>query len=238
MRIPAISAAALLLPSLLISGCVTTVAGDALPADTSGPMHPDPLPASALKDLLLDLNEVSSVTASTGLKVLRTRDQPWDDGPNIANKACVLAHAPAEAPAYADTGWKALRTQLLDDSTDESGNDRMHFVVQAVTSFADADAVSAFYTKSTHDWDACSGAHYTYAEQGQPDVSWTIGKLSSDNDMLSFRITQDDGGGWSCNRVLTVRNNVAIDIKTCSHNSADPAAADMAEQIAARVSNP
>ncbi|EUA50573.1 pknH-like extracellular domain protein [Mycobacterium xenopi 3993] len=54
--------------------------------------------------------------------------------------------------------------------------------------------------------------------------------------MLSTIATQQNANapGWACGRALTARNNVVIDVNTCS---ADPknTAVDIANQIAGRV---
>jgi hypothetical protein len=41
--------------------------------------------------------------------------------------------------------------------------------------------------------------------------------------------------GWTCQRALTVRNNAAIDIVTCSYSQTGAVAADVAQQIAGKV---
>jgi hypothetical protein len=52
---------------------------------------------------------------------------------------------------------------------------------------------------------------------------------------LSISEAQEGGDGWSCQRALTVRNNVAIDVLTCASPLAGGSAVDIAEQIAAKV---
>jgi hypothetical protein len=67
-----------------------------------------------------------------------------------------------------------------------------------------------------------------------PDKVWTVGPIANTNGTLSTTRTLEGGNGWACQRALTVRNNVAIDVAACSANPAD-AAVNIADQIAAKV---
>jgi hypothetical protein len=53
--------------------------------------------------------------------------------------------------------------------------------------------------------------------------------------MLTSSQVQEAGNGWACQRALTVRNNLAIDVVTCAYDSTGPAATDIATKIAAKV---
>jgi PknH-like protein len=64
---------------------------------------------------------------------------------------------------------------------------------------------------------------------------WTVSDVSNDNGMLSTTQVQEGGDGWTCQRALTVRNNVAIDIVTCTFSQSGSPAVDIAAQIAAKV---
>jgi hypothetical protein len=55
------------------------------------------------------------------------------------------------------------------------------------------------------------------------------------NGMLTASEVQEGGDGWTCQRALTVRNNLAIDIVTCAYTQNGPSATDIANQIAAKV---
>jgi hypothetical protein len=60
--------------------------------------------------------------------------------------------------------------------------------------------------------------------------------MSSTDGMLSTIATQENANtpGWACGRALTVRNNVVVDVNTCSAAPAD-SAVNIANQIAAKV---
>ena len=67
------------------------------------------------------------------------------------------------------------------------------------------------------------------------DVVWAVQDVSDDNGMLSTHKIQEGGDGWSCQRALTVANNVSIDVMTCSYDQASDAAVDITHQIAVKV---
>jgi PknH-like extracellular domain len=63
---------------------------------------------------------------------------------------------------------------------------------------------------------------------------WTVGPVSNTNGTLSATRPQVGGNGWTCQRALTVANNVAIDVSACSYTQSD-SAINIAHQIAAKV---
>jgi hypothetical protein len=62
-----------------------------------------------------------------------------------------------------------------------------------------------------------------------------VGPVSNANGILSATVTNASAAdGWACHRALTVTNNVAIDVVTCSYDHSG-AAVDIAHQIGAKV---
>lgn len=72
-------------------------------------------------------------------------------------------------------------------------------------------------------------------ETNQPATVWSVGDVTDDNGMLTSSQVQKGGDDWSCQRALTVRNNLAIDVVTCAHTQTGPAAIDIANKIATKV---
>ena len=75
-----------------------------------------------------------------------------------------------------------------------------------------------------------------YGFRGLPGSLWDVGPISNTNGTLSTTATQQNANepGWACGRALAQRNNVLIDVNTCSADPAD-SAVNIANQIAARV---
>lgn len=220
--------------SALAIGCTSTVNGKARPADHSGPIASAPVAVSALDGLLLDAGQINGALGATKMKVWFSAKAMWDWSGSINDTNCLAVDGPAQDMVYADTGWTGLRGQRLDDSVDDSKK-REHFVIQAVVAFPSAREANAFYNSSVHGWPSCAKRRFSDVTPGQPDVVWTVGGVTNANGTLSATEVQEGGDGWTCQRALTVRNNIAIDIVTCANNESGSPAIDIATQIAAKV---
>jgi hypothetical protein len=219
--------------STLAISCTTTVNGKAVAADNSGPVIQNPVAVSALEGLLLDVGQINSALGATSMKVWFNAKGMWDWSSSVSDKNCLAIDGPAQDKVYADTGWTAMRGQRLDDSVDDSKK-RKNYAIQAVAAFPSAHDASAFYDSSTQSWSACSNRRYSDVTPNQPDTVWTVTDIIKDG-MLSAWQVQEGGDGWTCQRALTVRNNVAIDIVTCTYGQSGSPAVDIAQQIAAKV---
>jgi PknH-like extracellular domain len=218
----------------LAVGCTTIVNGKAVAADKSGPATGNPVAVSALDGLLLDVSQINTALGARSVKVWFNANAMWDWSVGVSDKNCLAIDGPAQDKVYANTGWTALRGQRLDDSVDDSKK-RDHYAIQAVVAFPSARDASVFYDSSGASWSACSKRRFSDINPGQPDTVWTVAEVTNDNGMLSTSQVQEGGDGWTCQRALTVRNNVAIDIVTCNYSQTGAAAVDIAAQIAAKV---
>jgi PknH-like extracellular domain len=216
------------------AGCSTTIDGTAVAADKSGPLAPTPVAVSALDGLLLDASEINSDLNTSSMKVWFTGKVMWDWSTSISDTTCLAIDGPAQDRVYANTGWTAVRGQRLDDSVDDSKR-RKHYAIQTVVAFPSAHDASAFYDTSTQTWSGCSNRRYSDINPGKPDTVWTVSATTNSNGMLTTSQVQQGGDGWTCQRALTARNNVAIDIVACSYKLADGVADGIVEQIAAKV---
>jgi hypothetical protein len=144
----------------------------------------------------------------------------------MAPPECLAIDGAAEAPIYADSGFRAERDQSLND-----GDNFAHYLKQAVVLFPLVEKAGAFFEASAQQWPACH--QYTHLQSGS---QWSVGQISNANGTLSTTATQQNASapGWGCGRALALRNNVIVDVNTCSANPAD-SASKIADQIAANV---
>jgi hypothetical protein len=219
---------------LLAGGCTDVVGGNPVAADKSGPLNSDPVSVGALDGLLLDTGQINSELAASSMKVWYSAKAMWDWSKNISDKNCLAVDGPAQDKTYASTGWTAMRGQRLDDSVDDSKN-RKHYTIQAVVAFPAAPDANSFFSNQVQSWKSCSKRRFADSTPNQPDTLWTVADVNNDNGTLTTSQVQEGGDGWACQRALTVRNNVAIDIVTCSYGQSGSAAVDIAQQIAAKV---
>ena len=203
---------------------------NAAPAPTTISSTPAPVAVDVLYGLLLSPAEINTAMRTTGILANGTYTKMFDDNANIPDKDCRFID-PAETWVYDGSGWIAMRSQHLH----EPGDDFDHEVLQAVVAFPSANDAARFFSASAQrGWQACSNRQYHNVDAGKPDKVWTVGPIANTNGTLSTTDTLKGGNGWSCQRALTVSNNIAIDVAACSDNPGD-AAVNIADQIAAKV---
>ncbi len=107
-----------------------------------------------------------------------------------------------------------------------------HELTAVVNIGDDAWMHGALVIASALRWPACHG--YTHIQSG---TQWTVAPISDADGALSTIATQQNAraGGWACGRALVRKNNVIIDVNTCSPDPKN-SAVDIANQIAAKVS--
>ena len=189
---------------------------------TTAPILPD----TALPGLLLGPEQVNAAMGATDMTITKTHFAMSDDSATMEPRECLAIDGSVQAQVYADSGFTAERDQTL-----QEGDNFTHYVQQAVVLFPSAKQAVAFFAASAQQWPAC--LHYSHTQSGS---LWDVGPISNTNGTLSTISTQQNpkAGGWACGRALVQRNNVLIDVNTCSADPAD-SAVNIANQIAAKV---
>src|ERR1700758_578749 len=190
---------------------------------------PPPVMENGLKEFLLTPEQINAVLGATDMKVTNNRDAMSDDSATMTPRECLAVDGAAQAQVYANSGFMAARDQTLNR---QEGDNLTHFAEQAVVLFPTAKQAGDFFNASAQQWQACH--EYTHV---QSRTHWTVAAISNTNGVLSTSSTLQDppATGWkACGRALAVKNNVIIDVNTCS---VDPknSAVDIANQIAAKV---
>ncbi|WP_375488306.1 sensor domain-containing protein [uncultured Mycobacterium sp.] len=185
---------------------------------------------AALDGLLLSPAEVSTAMGATAMAVAAGHSEMFDESAHIPDRACLPAYGPGQLLVYIGSGYTATRNEELKEPDEKFD----HFVVQAVVAFPTAADAGAFFNASTQSWVGCSNRQYIHTLDGQPAHSWVVGAVSNNNGTLSLQKTQQGANGWGCERALTVRNNVAVDIMACATPPGD-AGLSIAHPIAAKV---
>jgi hypothetical protein len=212
---------------LVVAGCDdATVNAETATTET---MIPRPLVARELTALLLGAEQVNAAMGATAMAVIRDQTSMSDNSATMAPAECLALDGAAEAAVYADSGSWAEHDQSLND-----GDEFTHYLKQAVVLFPTPEKAGAFLDASAQQWSACR--QYTHLESG---TTWSVGQMSNANRALSATTTEHDAAapGWGCGRALSQRNNVVVDVNTCSAapmNSASTIADQIAANIAAR----
>lgn len=217
---------------LAASGCANTTAGTAAPA-AQAPLTT----AETLPTLLLPAADVGSALSSGDLVVTRDVTTLWDDSAHFNESAsgpgCLAVAGAAQQGVYTDSGWAALRGQVLrEPPTTPTWS---HYAVQAVVLFPTARAADDFYARSRDSWAGCSNRELAYTQQLAPDQLWSVGPISTEDEVLAVSREQRGPQHWFCQRALTVHSNVGVDVEACSLDGATSAAATIAHAIADRL---
>jgi PknH-like extracellular domain len=187
---------------------------------------PRPVVQRELDALLLSPEQINPVMGAKDMAVTRRHDAMSDDSATMQPKECLAIDGSAQAQVYANSGFTAVRDQALND-----GDNFTHYAEQAVVLFPTAKQAGVFLIASALRWPACH--QYTHIQSGS---EWIVGPISDTDGALSTIATQQNAraGGWACGRALAIKNNVIVDVNTCS---ADPknSAVDIANQITAKV---
>jgi PknH-like protein len=202
------------------------------PTSTSPP--PPPVAVRALDGLLLAPADINTAMGAKDMSLAVSYAKMSDVTSELSDNAkdCQMVVLPAQAPVYTDSRWTAVRGQSLHEPGDAAAF--KHTVDQAVVSFPTAADAAAFYNASSQRWTACSNRNYTRTPRNESTQTWSTQAASNTNGMLSIRRPEEGGNGWNCQRALTVRNNVAVDIMACSFTQGD-FAVNIAQLIGNRV---
>lgn len=214
---------------------------------TSTTATTQPVPAAALPNLFLTSVQVDKILAVTGSRTDRLSDTLQEDQTVGAfakgykfPEECLYVMSPAIAPVYSNSGSMAVRGERIAvppaHPTDPSPNAN-----QFVVLFPSATEANAFFTHSAERWPACANRQDN-VPGGSADaasIEWKVGPVSNVDGVLSTTVfvrlsKNDETRSQTCQRALTVRNNVAIDVAGCRP---DPGTAgvQIANQIASNV---
>ncbi|SPM33666.1 sensor domain-containing protein [Mycobacterium rhizamassiliense] len=214
----------------LLSGCTSLTTGTAVAADDLG-HDAAPVPVAALDHLLLPPEQLSALL-NTGEFVMKHAGSKMGDSQTTADD-CVATFRATWGPVYQGSGWTAVRAQYLAD------RDGSKFKVwQGVVTFPLPLDAEAFYRKQVAAWHTCDNRRVEERfvdEAPSPDDFFKMGSASDHDGMLSMTHTEENSQTeWTCERALTARNNVIVDVESCTDRRADQAEV-VANAIAAKV---
>jgi hypothetical protein len=212
--------------SVLVAGCGGGNQAGTNSTTTVTSLIPRPVVERELDAFLLSPAQINPLMGATDMAVIRKHDAMSDDSATMRPGECLAIDGSAQAQVYGNSGFTAVRDQALND-----GNSFTHYAEQAVVLFPTAKQAKVFFVGSGLRWPACH--QYTHT---QSRTEWIVGPISGANGTLSTIATQQAArtGGWACGRALAVKNNVIVDVNTCSGNPAN-SAVDIANQIVAKV---
>lgn len=197
------------------------------PTTPSAPVAPHVRAISddALPTLLPDPAYVGQVMGSTGLEVIDKLSGPGMFTDDADPARCVGAIIPADENAYAGSGSRASYVQALHDQSRTT-------VFSAVTTFGSASSADDLVAHQGPTWATCQSAPIVLDPGHDKPTTWTVEDVSVHAGIVTARISA--AGGPSCERALTSKNNVVIDVTACNANPSNEAET-IASAIAKRV---
>lgn len=198
---------------------------------TTPPPTPTPTVAIAdLKGLLVSAEQISTIMGGSAMMAEPVQENMFDDAANMAERDCIGTWLPAQAAAYTGSGWDAVEAQKLrapDAQVWQYG------VIQAVVGFPSRQSAQKFLSAQTAAWKACAGKPFTVTPPGSPAQQWTFGQFTIVDTTSSIPITMNGFAG-SCQRAISTRSNVVIDVAACQ-NDATNQAGTIVHDIAAKI---
>jgi PknH-like extracellular domain len=199
------------------------------PTTPSMPVAPPQIRAisdEALPTLLPDPAYVGQVMGTPGLELLDKLSGPGMFTDTADPAQCVGVVIPANENAYAGSGSRATYVQALHDQS------KTTTVFSAVTTFATPSMAGDLVAQQAAAWQTCRSAPIVLdAAHGNP-TTWTVQDVSQQGGTLTARISA--AAGPSCQRAMTSKNNVVIDVTTCNASPSNEAAT-IASAIAKRA---
>jgi serine/threonine kinase PknH len=180
---------------------------------------PPPIAADRLSALLLSTDEINGIMGATNMtgKPYTTMGK---SSLTLSDPSCLGVLVAAQEATYSGTGY----TGVNENVSSEPGKTHDHFVDEAVVTFPSADKAREFLQTSQDKWKACAGKTITVTDPSEKDpYRWSLSDLQGQPQRITLVKTQEAGHGWQCQRVMSVANNVIVDVQACTYKINDQA---------------
>lgn len=232
--------------ALLIAGCDSSdTSSPSSTTTTTNTPHGGPLAQDALPNVVLSPDDIDSLLGVRGTTsdppITELTDNPTGRQNYTLPAGCSYVFHPGSAAAYADSGDTAVMG-YRDIAPTPSGAKAAETpeITQVIVLFPAPEQARAYFDAASRSWPACANRQDTVPADGtNPALRWQVGPVANGNGLLSTTVTMDISGNGAtvtmpCQRVLTVRNNVAIDVNACRKDLAN-LGITVANQIAGKV---
>lgn len=153
-------------------------------------------------------------------------------GMSVTPAQCVGTVAPVADATYNGSGYTGLAGQAVDETPTSTAR-----AIQAVVAFPDPGVTQSFYNTQLTAWQSCQDTDVTVDYPNERSDHVHVAAVTKTDGILTALIGPSAAATnrhSQCQRALTVRNNVVIDVRVCSPNLHD-AGLTLARNIAQRV---
>ena len=218
----AVVGAVALIAALTLTGGSDTTPGETTTAartttTTTPSMAADLVNAAQLNGLLLPPADLNAIMGATEMAVKETGDAMFAD--EVDPAGCIGVWGVLIDDFYAGSPWLAVSSQIVRELDDAQWK---HTVFQGVVNFDSAAKAEDFVQKSRGRFAACANKSVsTVPDPGKAPMTWSLGALTEPAGMLVMPATQEGGSGYKCQRALTSRKNVVVDVRACGYQITD-----------------
>ncbi|WP_233213564.1 sensor domain-containing protein [Mycobacterium hubeiense] len=164
-----------------------------------------------------------------------TWDYPALGDASSEPRNCGGIAAPALRQAYIGSGYLSTRIQYFQNDLNQEVS---YTVAQQVSNFQSSPAASGFVVAQNNLWRSCANqkvtlhtvSETTYWRAGMPFMAG--GELTGG--VLTVTMVQEADFAWSCQRALSARRNVVIDVVICGRHGSTKAP-ELVQKIADRM---
>ena len=224
--VPAVCAALTL--GALLSGCVSTVGGNAVQARGGGP-GPSEVPTLTESDLarvMLTAGAINGIMNATGIRQSASSEDMSDNSDVVSDVDCLGAIYGAEEKVYKGSGWTAVRDEVLQEPT----TDNDHWVEQIAVLFPSADSAEKFLEASRSTLSKCEGTSIDI-DHDEVHSTWDIGDADTAGEILTQTAEQQDADGWGCQHALASAANLIVETWACSDSIGNEASSIATEML-------
>lgn len=222
------------LVAAVASGHIDVAGSASLPADaTASPSSAAPPPTVVEdRDLprMVPLEaQAAEVAGAAALEPIAKTSGPGLLSDYTDPAGCAGALVPATKSDYAGSGVRASYVQALHDPD----RHQLHFVVNTVSTFDSASQAKQFATTQAVAWQGCQASPIVLDANDEKPTTWVVSDVTQQGDMLTARTFVRDTGAH-CQRALTTKLNVIVDVQVCTA-TVTGAAATLAKEITGHV---
>jgi eukaryotic-like serine/threonine-protein kinase len=194
-----------------------------------------PVPQTALASLLLPAADAAPLMGAQ-LQTIgsgTTFPRPLDNSAALDDKDCVGLWMPGDISTYAKSGYEGVQIQVFDGGVGTP--QPLSPLIQGVAAFPSADTARQFFEAQRAQWAKCGNQVLVVSPPNEPPVRYTLSTLMIMPVNIMIVIQDPDAkAALPCERALTVRNNVVIDVRACTIG-APTSGQQIAAAIAAKV---
>ncbi len=191
-----------------------TAAPAPAPAPTAAPNTPaaDPnVDPGQLQSFLATPGELGQLLNGAVMTPRGLVKQPFN-GFDVSPFSCTGAAIPGVDTAYSGRGFTGFVGQVVND---DPGKNK---VVQALISFPSTAAAKSFADSQTSMWTSCNNTQLAISAAGATDHTTAGVVTTHDDGTVSLMLIPPASVGRQCERAMSTRGNVVIDVRVCTAN--------------------